>query len=144
MRYLPAALLVLACALAAPLAAQQEDVRFEAVDVYVDAGEVPLAAYQFELAVEIGEATLAGVEGGEPPAFASPPYYDPAALHQQRVIIAAFQTRGDLPRGRTRVARLHMRVVGEEPQYAVKLHVAAGADGKPVPAVASVDKEEKP
>ncbi len=114
-------------------------VRFEAVDVYVDSGETPLAAYQFELSTPPGVA-IAGVEGGEHAAFADPPYYDPAALMQGRIIIAAFNTGDDLPTGRTRVARLHMQVTGEAaPDYALELQAAASPTGERLPADASID-----
>ena len=137
---------VLICMVALACAAAQEAapeaapaVRFEAVDVYVDSGKGELAAYQFELAAEVGEVKIVGIEGGEHAAFTDPPYYDPAALAHNRVIIAAFNTGADLPTGNTRVARIHVQVTGPEaPQYAVKLHVAASGDGKEIQATASV------
>ena len=137
---------VLICMVALAGAAAQEAapeagpaVRFEAVDVYVDSGTGALAAYQFELAAEVGEVKIVGIEGGEHAAFTDPPYYDPAALAHNRVIIAAFNTGADLPTGNTRVARIHVQVTGAEaPQYAIKLHVAASGDGKEIQATASV------
>jgi hypothetical protein len=115
------------------------DGRFEAVDVFVDSGDVPLAAYQFELAAEVGQITIVGIEGGDPAAFKEAPYYDPAALNRQhRIIVAAFSTARDLPKGVTRVARVHVYVTGDtEPQYVVALKVAASADGERIPATAS-------
>lgn len=113
--------------------APSQRVRFEAVDVYADAGDAPLAAYQFEMAAEVGEVKIVGVEGGEHPAFADAPYYDPAALAHHRIIIAAFNTGEDLPAGRTRVARVHFQVLGDaEPEYVVQLDTAASADGGPL------------
>ena len=107
--------------------------QFKAVDVYVDTGGASLAAYQFELTAAQGDVTTVGVEGGEHAAFSGAPYYDPAAMSQRRVIVAAFNTGSDLPRGKTRVARVHVRVgAGESPQYRVTLDVAAGPDGKPI------------
>jgi hypothetical protein len=124
-------------------APQAERTRFEAVDVYVDSGKVPLAAWQFELAAESGNAIIVGVEGGEHAAFAEPPYYDPAALSKGRIIIASFSTGDDLPVGRTRVARLHMQVTGDTPpDYAVRLQVAASKDGERIDATASVTQGE--
>jgi len=105
-------------------------VRFEAVDVFIDSHEQPLAAYQFELFATTGNVKIVGVEGGEHPAFHEPPYYDPAALTQDRIIIAAFSTATELPSGRTRVARLHMQVNGAvEPQYKLRLIASATQDG---------------
>jgi hypothetical protein len=116
----------------------QAAVRFAAVDVYVDSGEKPLAAYQFELTAKTGSFKIVGVEGGEHAAFAPPPYYDPAALSRDRIIIAAFNTGTDLPTGKTRVARIHVRITGnEDPEYVVKLTVAAAANGEPLSATAA-------
>ena len=124
-------------------AADQPAVRFAAVDVHLDSGAVPLAAYQFELTAETGDFTIVGIEGGEHPAFAEPPYYDPAALSQDRVIIAAFNIGPDLPVGNTRVARVHVRLVGpQEPNYVVNLEVAASADGAEIPATATIAEGE--
>ena len=112
-------------------------VRFSYVDVFLDVGAKPLAAYQVELTPTGGDVLLTGLEGGEHAAFRDAPYYDPAALHQakSRVIVAAFNTGGDLPHGRTRVARLHLQVTGPaEPAWATNLQVAASSDGKPIDA----------
>jgi hypothetical protein len=108
---------------------------FAFVDVCIDSHGVPLAAYQFELRVASGDVKLVGIEGGDHAAFAKPPYYDPKALLNDRVVIAAFNTGSaeTLPSQKTRVARLMVRVGGEaRPKYEVKLHVAASVDAKPV------------
>lgn len=71
-----------------------------------------------------------GVEGGDHPAFKAPPYYDPRALTQDRIIIAAFGTAENLPTGKTRVARIHVRISGEpRPDFGVQLIVAADQAG---------------
>jgi hypothetical protein len=122
------ALLALLCALCAGFAPVQNSdiVRFEAVDIFVDGGALPLAAWQVELVDPTGRATIAGVEGGEHAAYAAPPYYDPRALMQGRIVLAAFSLEDELPLGRTRVARLHVRVVGtQDVTWKVEL-VAAG------------------
>ena len=119
-------------------------VRFEALDITIDPDGQPLAAYQLELAAERGDVKIVGIEGGETPAFATPPYYDPAALQNHRIIIAAFATGGDLPAARTRVARLHLHVEGDaEPEYAIRLRVAASPDGKRIPATATIQRRRK-
>ena len=119
-------------------------VRFEAVEVHVDSGDLPLAAYQFELAAEVGDVKIVGIEGGEHAAFREPPYYDPAALRRHTVIIAAFNTGRELPTGRTRVARVHVQVIGDTtPAYVVKLHVAATTEGKGIPATATLAQGEE-
>ena len=116
-------------------------VRFGHADVYFDTGGQPLAAYQCEIKTTAGDVTLVGIEGGEHAAFKQPPYYDPRALGQRRIILGAFNTGTDLPRGRTRVARLMVRVAGPvAPTYEAKLQVAASPDGKPIPATISVSE----
>jgi hypothetical protein len=113
-----------------------DPVRFSTVDVFVDAGDEALAAYQVEIRAEGGTSKLVGVEGGEHPAFAEPPYYDPRALHEaqlnERVVIAGIGS-GELPTGRVRVARLHVSVVGDA-KYTVTLQAAGNERGERVPA----------
>lgn len=132
-------LIAIALSTAAVFAAAQEPPAdpdgsspFIAMDVYIDSGARPLAAYQFELTAT-GDARIVGVEGGEHPAFAEPPYYDPAALQQGRIIIAAFDTGDDLPVGRTRVARVHLWTGGDRrPTFNAKLIVAGSTDGEEI------------
>lgn len=116
-------------------------VRFEFVDVYADSGGAPLAAYQIELVVERGDAAIVGVEGGEHPAFAPAPRYDPEALSRGRIVIAAFDTGDNLPAGRTRIARLHMRTEGpERPRYALRVQAAADREGERITIQATTDQ----
>ena len=89
--------------------------RFLAVDVFVDSGKAPLAAWQVELADASGHARVVGVEGGEHAAFREAPYYDPAALQRGHIVLASFHVGTELPHGRTRVARVHFLVTGGEP-----------------------------
>lgn len=115
------------------------DVRFETLDLYVDTGDKPLAAYQISLHSATGNALLSGLEGGEHPAFAQPPYYDPKALIDEKVIVAAFTTADQVPQGRTRVARLHVQVSGDKnPEYIATLQTAAGPEGTTFPARVTV------
>jgi hypothetical protein len=107
--------------------------RFTTVDIYVDSQGAALAAYQIALTPRTDDVKLLGVEGGEQAAFSGAPYYDPRALTLNRIIVAAYSVAGDLPRGRTRVARLHVSVNGAHaPQFDSKLVVAADADGKEI------------
>lgn len=115
--------------------------RFEAVDLFIDAGPRPLAAYQLEFRADTPAVKIAGVEGGEHPAFAPAPYYDPAAIQHERVIIGALSTLAgpELPAGRTRVARVHVMVeAGASPRYQVTLQAAAGPDAVKFDAEASL------
>lgn len=110
---------------------------FRALDVFIDAGDAPLAAYQFEFWADGGDVKLVGIEGGEHAAFSQPPHYDPRALTlpQPRAIVAAFNTGADkdLPKGKTRVARLMVHVTGAEPpKYHTTLQVAASPDARPI------------
>lgn len=108
---------------------QDDEVRFRPLDIYLDSGATPLAAYQLELVVEAGDAEIVGVEGGAHPAFAEAPFYDPRALMGGRIVLAAFSTAQELPRGRVRLLTVHVRESGAEPRYAVRLIVAADANG---------------
>lgn len=105
-------------------------VRFAPVEIVLDVDE-PVAAYQVELVVTSGEATIVGVEGGEAPGFRGAPYYDPAALAGGRIVIGAFSTEQILSRGRHRVAAVHLREAGDAPaEYELRLVAAATADGR--------------
>jgi len=118
-------------------------VRFGHVDVFLDSAGQSLAAYQCEITATAGDVTLVGIEGGEHTAFKVPPYYDPRALGRKRIILGAFNTGADLPRGKTRVARLMVQITGPaKPTYAAKVQVAASPDGKPTAATISVSDSE--
>ena len=137
-----AAALMLLPALAAASDAEHGPIRFRPVDVYVDPAGTALAAYQIEIVVD-GNAKIVGVEGGDHPAFAAPPHYDPAALAGGRIIIAAFDTGSDLPTQRTRVATVHMREAGPvEPTYHATLQIAGGPDGRPIDATVDLVADE--
>jgi len=113
----------------------EPNVRFAPLHIYLDSGNKALAAFQFELKATAGQIKIVGVEGGEHAAFKEPPYYDPAALANDRIIIAAFSTGLDLPAGRSRVATIHLQIIGDtEPEYELKLTVAADADAEQIPA----------
>ncbi|MCI0343204.1 MAG: dockerin type I domain-containing protein [Planctomycetales bacterium] len=113
--------------------------RFQTVRLYVDSGDVPLAAWQVEFTAEGGDAKLVGIEGGTHPAYADPPLYDPAALQGGRVVLGAFSTAKDLPAGRTRVATLHLRLSGEaRPDCTATLVTAADPEGRRIEAKASI------
>ena len=118
-----------------PGMAVQTRVRFAPVAIYLDSGSKPIAAYQFELKAAGGQIKIVGVEGGEHAAFKEAPYYDPAALANDHIIIAAFNTGSDLPTGRTRIATIHLQIIGDaEPRYQLKLMAAADSEGRDIPA----------
>lgn len=108
-----------------------ESVRFAPLHIYIDSGQVNLAAYQFELKTLAGQVEIVGVEGGEHTAFQHAPYYDTAALMNDRIIIAAYSTDAELPTGLTRIATLHLQITGDiVPEYELELTAAADADGR--------------
>ena len=110
---LAAFVLSLAILLSAAPCRGEDGAPYFPIEVYVDAGEDRLAAYQLE--IQLAGAEIVGVEGGEHTAFGTPPYYDPAALRGSRIKLAALSTARDLPSGRTRIATLHIREVGPAP-----------------------------
>jgi hypothetical protein len=108
--------------------------HFRPVEVWLDSGDAPLAAYQIEISAD-GNAEIVGVEGGAATPFTDPPRYDPAALQGGRIILATFSTAPELPRGRTRVATLHVREPGDRaPEYRATVVAAATSDGRSIPA----------
>lgn len=112
-----------------------DGIRFEAVDVFIDSGDQALAAWQLELESTAKSIEIVGIEGGQHAAFSKPAYYDPQAMRGNRVVLAAFSTANDLPRGKTRVARIHVQCEGRNvTEYTTSLVVAADTDGQAIPA----------
>jgi hypothetical protein len=121
----------------------QPKVRFAPLHIYLDSGNISLAAYQFELKATAGQIEIVGVEGGQHEAFKEAPYYDKAARLKDRIIIAAFSTGSNLPNGRTRIATIHLQIIGDaEPEYELELNVVGNTDGKEIPAEISFEKGE--
>jgi len=119
-------------------------VRFVPLEIHIDPQGESLGAYQFELKAQTGQIKIVGVEGGTHPAFKQAPYYDPAALAQERIIIAAFSTDRNLPKKRIRVATVHLQVTGDvEPDYRLDLTVAADDQGRSIDAEISPNKEKQ-
>ncbi len=122
------------------------NIRFEAIDVYIDSGTQALSAYQLTLTAKGGQMKVVGVENGEHPAFAKAPYFDRKAVQQgkaDKIIVAAFHTGAakDLPKGRTRVTTIHVQTNGaQDLTYEVKLKVAATVNEKKIEAKISFEK----
>lgn len=115
---------------ASPSSAGQVPVRFETLDVLLDSHGATLVAWQARFVDPTGRARIVGVEGGDDPAFAAPPFHDPRALSQGELVLAAFDTSHTGPTTRSRVARLHLAVTGDAPaHFDVALEVAAGPSG---------------
>ncbi len=137
--------LLLAGTTSAQRAKEAPAVRFQAVDIYVDANNQPLAAYQLELKADSDAVKIAGIEGGEHPAFREAPYYDPRAMQHERVVIAAFNTGAadSLPAGRTRIATVHVQISGDaRPEFTVRLETAATVQGEKIPATAAARERD--
>jgi hypothetical protein len=140
---------ILFLGLAAGLYAQQPATeegrsRFRAVGIYLDAKGTPLAAYQLEFTVTNVIAKIVGIEGSDHSAFHDPPFYDPKAMQHERVILAAFSMDAaeKLPKGRTRVATIHLQTFGEnEPTFELKLQAAADSEGKRIAVTANCEEE---
>jgi hypothetical protein len=120
--------------------------RFATVEVWIDSGDRPLAAWQVEvIAVASGQKNvqIVGVESGGAAGYAEPPYYDSAALMQGRIIVASFSMAKELPRGSTRVAVLHVRIEGGgEPEFASSLMAAATVDGVEIAGTVKIQRGE--
>lgn len=144
-------LLLLTFGLAAQLLAQQpagEEGRrgFCAVDIFIDSGSTPLAAYQIRFAVTNGAAKIVGIEGGEHPAFRQPPFYDPKAIQNEVAIIAGFNTApaAELPTGKTRVATIHLQTTGiRKPQFEVTVQAAANMQGSKIACAAGFEERNR-
>ncbi len=121
-------------------------IRFEAIDVFIDSGDQPLAAWQLELSCHTKDVEIVGIEGGEHPAFKEPPFYDPRAMNNNRVILGAFSTDSDEqhPRGRSRVARVHLQVTGPgERLWHTEFTTAASSDGRKMQGELSIAKAQE-
>lgn len=110
-------------------------VRFASLHVTIDPHGEPLAAYQFKLTTTSGQVKIVGIEGGDHPAFSRPPYYDPEALMQDVIIVAAFSTDSSLPQTSCRIATLHLQITGDvQPEFQVNLTVAVNNQNQSVKA----------
>jgi hypothetical protein len=120
--------------LLSPFAVAQ-DVRFAAVDIYLESTE-PVAAWQFELADRSGTMKVVGVEQGESPAFERVPYYDREAVRRgaaDRIIVADYSLAdaGELPAGRSRIATIHLMLSGaKDADFNLQLVTATTYDGE--------------
>jgi hypothetical protein len=145
MRLLLAILVALAAGRTAAQPTNAAAVRFQAVDIWVDSQDKPLAAYQIEFSVTGTDTKIVGIEGGESSAFSQPPYYDPQAMQHERAIIAAFSTNAvtNLPKGKTRVATIHLQISGaEHPEFILKLQASADASGNKISAEAGIEERK--
>ena len=114
--------------------------RFQALDVFVDSGAKPLAAWQVHVHATGGSVKIVGVEGGEG-VYANAPYYDLKAIQRERVVIGGLSTLSgeQLPTGKVRVARVHVMIEGNgDATFAAELETAGDGAAKRIDAKASV------
>lgn len=111
--------------------------RFVPVEVYLESPE-PVAAWQFEFADRAGAMKVVGIERGGHDAFPRAPYYDRDALARgaaPRIVVADYSLviESALPRGRFRLATVHLMLEGE-PDFELQLVTATTPDGAPIAA----------
>ncbi len=134
-----------------PLRTVSHSTSFTSIDIFIDSAATPLAAYQLDFTATApgddeqspSSVKIVGIEGGEPGPYNAAPYYDEHAIQTQRVIIGALSTlpADQLPRGKVRVARIHLMTTGAPhttaPTCTLTLTTAAGADAQRIDAAAS-------
>ena len=123
------------------------DLRFLSVDLFIDTKDQPLAVYQLEFSATKDLVKIVGVEGSSHEAFREAPHFDPSALQQERILLAAFNTAAadKLPRGKVRIATIHLQVTGEnDPVFQVKSSIIATIDGKPIEAAVTAEIRRTP
>ena len=126
--------------------AQPQDTYFTTVDLFV-VSDTPVAAWQVELSERRGAMQIVGIERGDDSTFRDPPFYDRVAVERgatDRVVLASFSLNdaAQLPRGRVRIARVHVRGIGAaEPDYEARLVAAGTADGRPLDAQLNIEMQ---
>ena len=116
--------------------AEETDIRFQAMDIFIDSRAQALAAFQVDVRYEKDRVKIVGLEGGETESYQEPPYFDPKGMEHGRIILAGF-TLDDPPKGETRVARLHLRIQGEMmPDLTIRVMTAARPGGERIAAKA--------
>ena len=114
--------------------------RFEAIPLLMTS-DTPLAAYQLTFHASAGDVRIVGLEGGAVHPFTNPPYADPAAIQNDRVVIGDYSLAAEtaLPSGTFRIATIHVEIRGmTPPTYHVALTAAAARDGRTLEATATI------
>ena len=120
--------------------------RFVPVEIHLDSPQ-PVAAWQFELQDRNGVMKVVGIERGGMAAFPDAPYYDREAVAQgdaDRIIVADY-TLADasrLPRGRMRLATLHLMLEGDA-DFELHLVTATTPDGRVIDASITLQIQEE-
>jgi hypothetical protein len=125
---------------------QPQGASFTTVDLFV-VSDTPVAAWQVELTERRGAMQIVGIERGDDSTFRDPPFYDRVAVERgttERVVLASFSLSdaAQLPRGRVRIARVHVRAAGGAvPDYEARLVAAGTADGRPLDAQLNLETQ---
>lgn len=128
------------------------ETTFQAIDLFIDSNNQPLAAYQLDFHATRGTIRIVGIEGGEHGAFNKAPYYDAKAIQNDHILLAAYSLADatSLPTSRSRIARIHLMIEGaEQPEYSLTLTAAGSPDAKHIEAKAEFvpatnDKSNEP
>lgn len=135
----PRLFLLAACCLVPSVAGADSGAgpRFVPVEVHLDSPQ-PVAAWQFELGDRNGAMKVVGIERGDIPAFPDAPYYDREVVAEggaDRIIVADYTLAGEsrLPRGRMRLATLHLMLEGDA-DFELRLVTATTPDGQAIDA----------
>lgn len=127
--WLPLALVLL-------LAGQADAARpriFGTIVVTLDPAGRELAGWQLRADFGKSDARIVGVEGGEHPAWAEAPHYDPRALNGGEIVLAALAADTELPTGPTVVAVIHVEHDRSGlPPLEISEVVAVGSDGSEI------------
>ena len=106
---------------------------FGTIVITIDPQGQELAGWQLRADFGKSDARIVGIEGGEHPAFAEPPYYDPKALNGGEIILAALSSHQELPTRATVVAVIHVEHDRSGlPPLEISEVVAVGADGSEI------------
>jgi hypothetical protein len=145
-RVLHAVLAVLCATTVLSTTAQPEASFFTTVDLFV-VSDTPVAAWQVELTERRGAMQIVGIERGDDSTFRDPPYYDRVAVERSstdRIVLASFSlsNAAQLPSGRVRIARVHVRMTGAAAaDYEARLVAAGTADGRPIDVQLSIETQ---
>jgi len=115
----------------------QRESRFGTCAVWIDTSDSAMSADQIVIRAVSGDVRIVGIEGGDHERLVEPPYYDPEAMQQDRVVIADFSTatEAELPSGRQRLVTLHYMAMGpDEAAFDAAIEVAIDDEGRDVAA----------
>ena len=104
------------------------------VDIYLDTGSHPLAAYTIELRYDPQVVAVLDVSHPGRGGFPGTPMVEPASFARGVTRIVGLHTGASLPRGRVRVARVHFRPASASGSSSLSVSILGiyGPGGKPI------------